>query len=220
MAMERSAGGSRPEVQVEPSHYVQPEYDSRGRFVSYWHQVRLLRHSDPTSVLEVGVGNRFLSDYLEKRGMPVVTVDVDPNLGPDVAAAVTGLPFAPGSFPVAGCFQVLEHLPFEAFTLALEELKRVVASRVVLSLPDAGRAYRLEIQVPGLGDFRHLVPVPFLDGTEEHEFVGEHYWEINKRGYPLSRVVGAIREAGLGIRSTFRVFEHPYHRFFDLTVSR
>jgi hypothetical protein len=41
----------------------------------------------------------------------------------------------------------------------------------------------------------------------------EHFWEINKRGYRLSRVVADFSKY-LPLIRTFRVPENPYHRFF------
>lgn len=49
-----------------------------------------------------------------------------------------------------------------------------------------------------------------------HKFNGEHYWEIGKFGYPLSRIIKDIKIAGFNIKKTYRIFEVPYHRFFIL----
>lgn len=47
-------------------------------------------------------------------------------------------------------------------------------------------------------------------------FDGELYWEINKAGYPLRKVMGEMQRARFEIKKTYRVFEMPYHRFFVL----
>ena len=49
-----------------------------------------------------------------------------------------------------------------------------------------------------------------------NKFDGEHYWEIGKAGYPLNRILEDIERAGFNIIKTYRIFEHPYHRFFIL----
>lgn len=49
-----------------------------------------------------------------------------------------------------------------------------------------------------------------------NKFDGEHYWEIGKAGYPLSKIINDIQIAGFKIEKTHRVFEFPYHRFFIL----
>ena len=47
-----------------------------------------------------------------------------------------------------------------------------------------------------------------------NNYTGEHYWEIGKAGYPLKRIIKEIQAVGFKIDKTYRVFEHPYHRFF------
>jgi len=50
-----------------------------------------------------------------------------------------------------------------------------------------------------------------------NKFDGEHYWEIGKRGYPLSKIINEIQKARFKVEKTYsRVFENPYHRFFSL----
>lgn len=49
-----------------------------------------------------------------------------------------------------------------------------------------------------------------------NKFNGEHYWEIGKAGYPLSKITKDIEKAGFKIIKTYRIFENPYHRFFVL----
>ena len=60
-----------------------------------------------------------------------------------------------------------------------------------------------------------LIPLPRLK-PPKHEFNGEHYWEIGKVGYPLSKITKDIERAGFNIERTYRVFENPYQRFFIL----
>ena len=110
---------------------------------------------------------------------------------------------------VAASFELLEHLSCEG------EIHRVSSRYAVLSLPDSTRAYRLDIQIPKLGELEILIPLPRLKAPK-HVFNGEHYWEIGKAGYALRRVMGDMFKAGFRIIKTYRVFENPYHRFFVL----
>jgi len=66
-----------------------------------------------------------------------------------------------------------------------------------------------------LGVFKKLIEFPWFKAPR-HTFDGEHYWEIGKYGYPLSRIISDIKKMGFDIEKTFRVFEYPYHRFFKL----
>jgi hypothetical protein len=46
-----------------------------------------------------------------------------------------------------------------------------------------------------------------------HRFSGEHYWELGKRGYPLSRVRTALERHGVLLRG-YVPFEHQHRHFF------
>lgn len=85
---------------------------------------------------------------------------------------------------------------------------------VVISLPDSRRSWRYLVHFPRLGERGFLVPRPQVSAPE-HRFDGEHYWEINKKGYELSQVTKAFLASGaVDLVRTFRPFENPYHRFF------
>jgi len=201
--------------QVESNHYFNASYDTKERFISYWHQINEIIKLNPKTVLEIGIGNGFVSDYLKKRGVNVTTLDIDERLNPDVVGSVLDMPVLNESFDVVACYEVLEHLPFENFSKALAEIYRVSKSYAVLSLPDASRAYCVYIHIPKIGIFKRLIPLPrFKNPT--HKFDGEHYWEIGKAEYPLSKIINEIQKAGFKIEKTYRVFENPYHRFFIL----
>lgn len=199
--------------QVEPNHYFIEFYDSKERFISYWHQINEIIKLNPKKVLEIGVGNGFVSKYLKERKLNIVTLDIDSRLNPDVVGSVLNMPFKDNSFDVVACYEVLEHLPYENFNRALSEIFRVSNSYAILSLPDVGRVCRLYVQIPKVGAFKRLIPLPRIK-SQIHKFDGEHYWEIGKEGYPLSKIIRDIQKVGFKIEKTYRIFENPYHRFF------
>ncbi|AEM78220.1 class I SAM-dependent methyltransferase [Thermoanaerobacter wiegelii] len=201
--------------QVDPGHYFNKSYDTKERFISYWHQINEIMELNPKKVLEIGVGNGFVSKYLKERGVNVVTLDIDERLKPDAVGSVLDIPFSESSFDVVACYEVLEHLPYENFKKALSEIFRVSKSYAILSLPDASRVYRLYVHIPRVGIIKKLIPLPRLR-PPVHKFDGEHYWEIGKAGYPLNKITKDIESVGFNIVKTYRVFEYPYHRFFAL----
>ncbi len=205
--------------EVDPAHYYETNYDTKARFCSYWHQIQELVSLEPDTVLEIGVGSGFVCNYLKQRGFKVTTLDINKQLNPDKVGSVLTIPFPEGSFEVVACYEVLEHLPFEDFSKALKEIHRVSRLHAVLSLPDRTRAYRLDVQIPKIGEFKMLVPFPRLKAPV-HRFDGQHFWEIGKAGYPLRKVTNEIQRAGFEIKKTYRVFEMPYHRFFILDKLR
>ena len=80
------------DIQVEPRHYFSRSYDVKERFISYWHQINEVIVTNPSEVLEIGVGNGLVSTYLRERGYKLTTLDVDARLKPDVAGNILSIP--------------------------------------------------------------------------------------------------------------------------------
>ncbi len=177
---------------MQPSHYGH-KYDSKERFCSYWHQIQEVLLLNPKEVLEIGIGNGFVSEYLRKMGLKIITLDIDEKLKPDVTASILKMPFNDASFDVVACCEVLEHLPFENFNRALSEVFRVSREFAVLSLPDISRAYRFNMQIPKIGEIKKLIKLPMLKNSI-HQFDGEHYWEIGKANYSLKKIMEDIKK--------------------------
>ncbi len=198
--------------QVDKSIYYGKNYLAPGRFAVYGHQLRELITLEPDTLLEIGVGNALVSRILRETGLAVTTIDHDPALSPDVVGSVTSLPFKTASFDVVACFEVLEHIPYEQIPQALGEIHRVCRRHAVISLPDASLTFR--VHIPGL--LRKKVYVQPFRRPRPHAFNGEHYWEINKKGFPLKDVRARMEEAGFIVEHTFRPWEMAHHRFFRL----
>lgn len=202
-------------IQVEPKHYFDKSYDSKERMISYWQQITEILEQKPKEVLEIGVGNGFVSQYLKNREINVLTLDIDKRLKPDISGSILNIPFSDESFDMIASYEVLEHIPYEDAKKALTEIYRVSQKHAILSLPDCTRTYRFCVSVPKIGIFRKLIPIPFSK-PQQHIYDGQHYWEIGKEEYPLNRFINDIQKTGFLIRKTYRLFEHPYHRFFIL----
>jgi len=159
-------------IQVDPQHYYN-DYDHKKRWISYWHQIQEVLKFNPDSVLEVGVGNKTVSNYLENRGIDVTTTDIDPELEPDVVCDVRNLSdkFDGNSFDVVLCAEVLEHIPFEDFRGALDEIRRVTKGGVVLTLPNWGIPFDLRLKIPKTS-LSITLRLPF---PVNHKFNGEHH---------------------------------------------
>lgn len=197
-------------------------YDSKRRFVSYWHQIReVLSHVPPASaegqgrVLEVGIGNGFVSRYLREKSIKLTTVDIEENLRPDTVADVTTLPFPDDAYDVVTAYEVLEHMPYEKSVKGLQELSRVSSGFVMVSLPDATHAFRFAVTLPRMGYVQKVISIPFFFAPKR-PYAKSHQWEIGIKYYPLKRIEADIKKAGLQLVKTYRVYENPYHRFFVL----
>lgn len=202
--------------QVDRSHYLFQKYMSKQRWASLWHQLDEVTTLAPDSVLEIGPGTGLFKAAAKALGLDVKTLDIDPELAPDYVASATAIPLPDRSVAVACAFQVLEHMPFETSMRALSEMCRVAKKAVVISLPDVKTCWPSTVSVPRLGEFKFVIPRPFFT-PREHAFDGEHYWEINKKGYALDRIDDEISRVASGFAtSSYRVHENPYHRFFIL----
>jgi 2-polyprenyl-3-methyl-5-hydroxy-6-metoxy-1,4-benzoquinol methylase len=191
---------------------INRDYDKLESFVSYYNQYNLIKSLNPKKILEIGVGNKTLSNYLKIQKFNIKTVDIDPKYKPDVVGDVRSLPFKSKSFDCVVAFEVLEHLPFNDFKLALKELSRVSNGNLIISLPYVSARFGGIIFL-----FRHKFNLSFKL-TEyfwlAHKFKGAHYWEMGKRGYSLAKIRSEIQSCGLSIKQEYNSPYNPSHYFF------
>lgn len=209
---------NKPVYTEEQDHYSDASsYDSKARFCSYWHQIEEVLKLNPSKVIEIGIGNGFVTRYLRNKSVDITTLDVSCNLKPDVAGSVLEIPFHSELFDVVACYEVLEHLPYNDFTKALKGLSRISKKNVIISLPDDTRVYKIDIVLPIIEPIKKLISRPFPRAVK-HVYNDEtqHYWEIGKKGFPLNRINHDITRSGFNIIKSYRVFEFCYHRFFLL----
>jgi ubiquinone/menaquinone biosynthesis C-methylase UbiE len=201
--------------QIDKDIYFGPGYLNPGRFASYGYQLSEIVATNPERLLQVGVGNGVVDYMLRQAGLDVTTLDFDPSLEPDVVGSVTDIPFEDNSFETVSCFEVLEHIPWERVPAALSELARVSSRNVLLSLPDRDWVIKAEITLPRIG--RRNVSLSLKRRTKrQHQFDGEHYWEIGLEHVTLDLVVKEFETAGLQLKDTFRNEFCVWHRFFRL----
>ncbi|MEW6071843.1 MAG: methyltransferase domain-containing protein [Planctomycetota bacterium] len=136
------ASAGRPEKE-----YVRfPSREARSRWVA----TRFRPYLGP-AVLDVGCCEAPLRALLTGVAYTGVDVAGDPDLRLDLARCER-LPFADGAFPCVLCIEVLEHL--ENLHAMFDELVRVAARHVVVSLPNCWRDARRPIE-RGAGSFAH-----------------------------------------------------------------
>lgn len=201
--------------QVNKTAYNFTKYCTQDRWGSYWHQIYTILQLNPESMLEIGVGDKVAASYIKNNtDIQYTSVDIADDLQPDIISSVEALQLADNSFDVVCAFEVLEHLPFDALSRALQELHRVSKKSVIISLPHWGRHFSIDIRLPLLGRMTwqykcNLFPI-------RHRFGGQHYWEIGKRGFPLKKIKAEIVKAGFELATDYVAFNSPYHHFFIL----
>jgi SAM-dependent methyltransferase len=205
----------QPQVSLE--HYKKQAFQPI-RIESVTEQLREICYSGYANILEIGIGIGFLRHCAKLfPQISLTTLDIAEDLYPDFLGSVTDMPFDDKQFELVVCCEVLEHLPFTDFLLALKEIRRVARHKVIISLPDRRRRYLFTARLHAIGSFkfewnlarRRFARVPF-------KFNGEHYWEIGYKGTLTKDVVKKIKEAGFKIEKQYRLWKHDYHCFFIL----
>lgn len=203
--------------QVDRSHYSFAKYGFEERFVSYYWQLKEVLTLNPDSILEIGVGDKVFGNFIkDNTGVAYQSLDFAEDLSPDIVGSVTAIPLGENAVDVACAFEVLEHLPFEQFEGALQELSRVAKRYVVISLPHFGPTIAMSIKIPFLPLLRFSLKLPF---PKKHVFNGQHHWEIGKQGYPASLIRKKLAVHGTILRD-FVPFLSPYHHFFILRLQK
>lgn len=201
-------------IQVDKSHYFNRKYLSRDRWANYWHQINAVLASKADNILEIGVGNRLVYDTLKKLGLQVTSIDIDPELMPDVAGSATDLPFGDRTFDFLLCAEVLEHLPWESLRQALREIHRVTRRHALITLPHSGYVFSLSFKIPLLRHTTFFFKIPHF--WKRHVFNGEHYWELGKKSYSVARVIREFENTGFAIQDLSIRSEDPAHCHFLL----
>lgn len=209
------------EPQVNKTHYFKKKYEDIERFISYFQQVSLIKEfsSPGKKILEIGKGSGLISDYLKRSGFDLTTCDFDKNLEPDIIADIRSLPIGDNAFEIVTAFEVLEHIPFEDFPKALEQLKKVSKKYVIISLPYRSTSLEFVLKFPGIRTlFKREFISLFLRWPLKFGGIntsGQHYWEIDNDKWRLSKIRSVLKEK-FKILKEIRPVLNSYHKFFIL----
>ena len=203
--------------QVKKSFYNH-NYDTLPRFVSYYQQINQVIKIEPKNILEIGVGNKMVSNYLKEMGFKVTTCDFDTNVKPDIVADIRKIPLDSSSFELVMACEVLEHLPWNEVENAIAELARITNDFVIISIPYASLCFEFIFKFPNAGKFfknyfaNLLIRIPL---KIKNKFNGEHYWEMGKIGFPKNKIRKLFSKHFM-ILDEFSPALSAYHYFFVL----
>lgn len=204
--------------------YFTMNYLYKGRWISYWYQLKEITNlKGVKSILDIGPGNKIVSNILLQMGYNIKTLDIDSQTEPDIVADIKNIQeFVKDKFDLIICCQVLEHLPYSDFTLILKNLYQLTKKYLILTLPYTSKGtFKLYYECKILP---FIKPVSWIEifnfFPKKHIFNGQHYWEIGKKGYQLKRILTDINENGFKIITNYPIFENPYHYLIIAEKSR
>jgi len=196
--------------------YLKKEYNHKPRWYSYYHQFQNIFNQNPESVLEIGTGSGITAKILRENNVKVVTIDNDPKTNPDIVGDILKLPFKNNSFDAVVAFEILEHLPFTSFPVALKEMSRVAKNNVIISLPDHGKSLlRITIKLPFIKEKNIQIRIPAIDNKKYWAPCG-HHWEMGNIDYPYRKVAKEIEKSGFKITESYIPNESAWTRYFIL----
>lgn len=187
------------------------------KFISYYYQIKETLASQPKTILEIGVGNKFFYNYMKGQGFKIKNCDFDKSLNPDFIRDIKDLNLKQ-SFDTVVAFEVLEHLPFKYFQSTLKELKKASNKTVIISLPYSCISLDIQsrLRLPSLNKISNIsINIPLLLKIKIDKKNKEHHWEIGRKNYPLEKIINILKQEFI-IQKKFQVPLNPYHYFFIL----
>ena len=170
-------------------------------------------------ILDAGAGSvkykKFFPDCIYK------TQDFKQYGGIDYVSDIVDIPVQEKSFDIIICTEVLEHLPFADFEIALKEMKRVSQEYVVISLPHSSIFFSLTAIFPFIRTvfkkryFNFFIKIPQFFRLNQYD--GQHYWEMGRRGTSKNKIKIILKKY-FEIEKEFQPFLNFYHYFFILKI--
>jgi hypothetical protein len=168
----------------------------------------------PESAIEIGLGNGFVSTYLRRAGVPIITADINRALKPDICAPLAEVRShidAPRDLVI--CCEVLEHMPLEELDANLDYLTGL-GDRLFLTLPNSYKSYGLSGMtfLPKLG--ARLFDLNFNIPMKHPIAGGPHFWEVGySSACTRAAIIQRLQHRYNKVRSG-RFSLNPYHMWF------
>jgi len=139
-------------------------------------------------ILHIGIGTDLLSPILKNFGFKVYTMDIIDELKPDYVGSIHELDNLIGNkvFDLIICSHVLEHIPYDLFENNLSQIQKH-SKYSLIYLPNSGIALGAELRLHPKWRkiFRWFMPI---FKNKKIKFNGEHYWELDLKGFERDKV--------------------------------
>jgi hypothetical protein len=185
---------------------------------AYWLQQKLLESelNENDTILEIGKGTGFCSNYLKSKGYKVTTFDIDGNKNPDIVGNFVDYEF-PEKYDHVIAFEVLEHIPFNDLGKVFKRIKSCIQKSLIISIPEGSITLLLvDIRVPIIKHVRFGIRVQqrFLPSFLRLKLPKYHHWELNYNNEcSLNNLRVLFNQEGLKIEKHIRSHFNN-HNFF------
>ena len=185
-------------------------FESKEHWSLYWEQINLvlkeLKKGD--TLLEIGPGTGFLSNYLRSKGYQVTTLDIDKQKSPDIQCNIVEYSF-PDQYDHIIAFEVFEHIPYDKFTEVLPKLRKSARKNLFFSLP---RNYKVWFSIDLI--ITYIRNVSFTFKTKRRKITTiTHFWELDYKDFTLKNLAVLTKDAGF---LTTKIVKESQAVFFQL----
>lgn len=185
---------------------------------AYWLQQKIIENEikKTDSILEIGKGTGFCSDYLKSKGYNVSTIDIDANKNPDIIGNIADYDF-PEKYDHIIAFEIFEHIPFDVFKQVLPKIKKCISKSLILSVPEGSISLMLlDIRFPIIKHIRFGIRLQqrYLPSFLRIKLSKYHHWELNYNSeYSLNSIKKILNQNDLKV-DIHRRSHFNKHNFF------
>jgi len=206
--------GKDREKSLPRNFYFSDGYFELAQLFSLSHQINEIHKLKPASILEIGIGNGFTSSFLRRAGYRVTTVDINPDLEPDICAPLdqVGSIIGDDRVDLVVCCEVLEHMPLQEFIPSLDHLAKF-GKRLFLTLPN----YKASIGIGGLLRIPKTGARPFdwtIDIPRRKKLAAEHFWEVGSEDRSSLKAIASELNKKYASVEVKKLPLNPYHIAF------
>ena len=183
--------------------------ESKEHWLSYWHQLKLMLESleAKDSMIELGIGSGFTSNYLRSKNIDVLTVDIDKNKSPDIVS--DAISFKPNKNYEHFCaFEVFEHMKFEEMENVLKNIKSKIDKNIFISVPIYKKT-PINIELKFKSYWKSItVKTPKTSIIDPH-----HQWELNYKDITEEKLISVFEHHNFKLKNKSSFFRWRYFHF-------
>ena len=183
--------------------------ESIEHWLSYWHQLKLMLESleAKDSMIELGIGSGFTSNYLRSKNIDVLTVDIDKNKSPDIVS--DAISFKPNKNYDHFCaFEVFEHMKFEEMENVLKNIKSKIDKNIFISVPIYKKT-PINIELKFKSYWKSItVKTPKTSIIDPH-----HQWELNYKDITEEKLISVFEHHNFKLKNKSSFFRWRYFHF-------